>query len=171
MLLTCDARRYGKAWKSAKGFWTTAGYRVRRARKSAGMGLKLLLLPVDICLAILRFQLTDAEIPSSARIGPGLYLPHPQGVIVAQQIRIGSQVSIFQQVTLGNWNGGWPRIHARTAIFAGAKVIGQVTIGRSCYVGANAVVSKDVPAWHAATGIPASNRIRKEAPAGVQSEG
>jgi serine O-acetyltransferase len=164
MLLAEDRRRYHGNWHTAAGFWATAAYRVRWTRKRAGIINKLGLLPVDLVTTIVRWAMTDAEIPSSAEIGPGLYLPHPQGVIVGQRVRIGAKVAIFQQVTLGAWEGGQPTVRLGTAIFAGAKLIGKLTVGRSCYVGANAVVTRDVPDWHTASGIPATNKPRRHNP-------
>lgn len=90
-------------------------------------------------------------------------MPHPQGVIVGSGSRIGPNVSIFQQVTLGEWQGASPRIHAHASIFAGAKIVGAVTVGRRAFVGANAAVLNDVPDWHTATGVPANISPRRTA--------
>src|SRR5512144_3210714 len=128
LLVRSDARVNGpRPWRS-RGFATLLRYRVRRARKLGRWSCRMLLLPVDLLLWFRRPS--DAEIPSSADIGPGLHLPHPQGVIIAQSCRIGPHASIFQQVTLGGWETGIPRVKARAVVYAGAKVFGNVTIGR-----------------------------------------
>jgi serine O-acetyltransferase len=121
-----------------------------------------LLWPVDLLLSL--WRPSDAELPSTAEIGAGFYLPHPQGVVVAQGCRIGPHVSMFQQVTLGAWEGGVPRVKARAVLYAGAKAVGRVTIGRRAFVGANAAVVADVPPWNAAVGVPAIARRRKDVP-------
>jgi serine O-acetyltransferase len=167
LLIRSDARVNGpKPWRS-RGFATLLRYRVRHARKFGGWTCRLFLLPVDLLLSLRRPS--DAEIPSSARIGPGLHLPHPQGVIVAQGCRIGPHAAIFQQVTLGGWETGIPRVKGRAVIYAGAKVFGNVTIGRRAFVGANAVVTADVPPWHAAMGVPARNTRRSDGKAAAST--
>src|SRR5258708_7614011 len=136
LAISSDAGCYRHRWWKHRGFWTTLGYRVRRARKRVRWPLRLFMMPLDIITTIVRFTASDAELPSSAEIGTSLYLPHPQGVIMAGGCRIGPRVAIFQQVTLGNWEGKAPRIRSRASIFAGAKIIGGVTVGRRAFVGA-----------------------------------
>jgi len=162
MRVRTNAYGPGRAWLRSRGFATTLRYRVRRARKVGPLAAKLLLLPIDLILSIRRPS--DAELPSSAAIGPGFHLPHPQGVVILQQARIGPHVSIFQQVTLGAWAGGVPRVKSRAVLYAGAKVIGGVIVGRRAFVGANAVVVADVPPWHVAIGVPAQAKRRKDVP-------
>jgi serine acetyltransferase len=164
LLLRADARAYGagREWLRSRGFATTLRYRVRRARKLGTLASKLFLLPFDLLLSMRRPS--DAELPSTAMIGPGFHLPHPQGVVVLQHARIGPHVSIFQQVTLGAWENGIPRVKARAVLYAGAKAVGKVTIGRRAFVGANAVVVADVPPWHVAVGVPAQAKRRTDVP-------
>jgi serine O-acetyltransferase len=96
-----------------------------------------------------------------SQIGEGLRLPHPNGIIIGEGVVIGDNVTLYQQVTLGgarigDWQAGrYPTIGHNTVIFAGAKIIGDVTVGDNCVIGANAVVTKDVPDNHTAVGIPA----------------
>ena len=89
-------------------------------------------------------------------IGPGLFILHGFGTIMAAE-SIGNNCFIFQQVTIG---GGWlgdhrPIIGDNVTIYAGAKVLGTITIGNNSLVGANAVVLKDVPANCTVVGVPA----------------
>lgn len=96
-----------------------------------------------------------------AEIGPGLRLPHPNGIVIGSGVRIGSGCMIYHQVTLGgarkgDWQAGrYPMLGDGVTIFAGAKLIGAIEVGEGTVVGANAVVNRDVPARHAAVGIPA----------------
>lgn len=110
-------------------------------------------------LAILRHRfwsvITGADIPVNTRIGGGLLLPHPSGVVIHPQVEIGPNCLIFQQVTLGSGKGGVPRIGGHVDIGAGAKILGAVTVGDHARIGANAVVLHDVPGGKTAIGIPA----------------
>ncbi|WP_280152737.1 serine acetyltransferase [Piscinibacter sp. XHJ-5] len=98
---------------------------------------------------------TGADIPVDCRIEGGLLLPHPNGVVIHPEARIGPNCLIFQQVTIGVANGGVPSIEGHVDIGAGAKVLGAVTVHEHARIGANAVVVHDVPAGATAVGIPA----------------
>jgi serine O-acetyltransferase len=98
---------------------------------------------------------TSSEIPINTRIGGGLMLPHPQGVVIHPTSVIGPNCIIFQQVTLAGSDRGGPILEGHVDIGAGAKVLGHVRLGAHSQVGANAVVLKDVPARATAVGIPA----------------
>lgn len=99
---------------------------------------------------------TGAEIPINVRIGGGLLLPHPNGVVIHHGAEIGPNCLIFQQVTIGARNGnGIPNIGGHVDIGAGAKILGPVRIGDHACIGANAVVLQDVPEGKTAVGIPA----------------
>ena len=114
-------------------------------------------------IAIVRHRfwsaVTGADIPINTRIEGGLLLPHPNGVVIHPEVRIGPNCLIFQQVTFGTGkggeNGGVPRIGGHVDIGAGAKILGGITIGDHALIGANAVVLTDVPAGKTAVGIPA----------------
>lgn len=86
----------------------------------------------------------------------GIYLPHLNGIVVSPYARIGDDVQILQQVTLGvDFNKdpyAAPRVGAGALLGAGAKIIGGVAIGDGCKVGANAVVTRDVPAGKTVVG-------------------
>ena len=88
---------------------------------------------------------TGADIPINASIGGGLLIPHPNGIVIHPNARIGCNCLIFQQVTIGATSKGIPTIGGHVDIGAGAKIIGPVFIGDHVQIGANAVVIKDVP--------------------------
>lgn len=99
---------------------------------------------------------TGADIPLKCRIGGGLVLPHPNGVVIHPDAQIGPNCMIFQQVTLGGTtSGGVPRLGGHVDVGAGAKLLGPITISDHACVGANAVVLIDVPRGATAVGIPA----------------
>lgn len=102
--------------------------------------------------------LTGAEIEPGATLGAGFEIHHGNGIVIAEGVRAGRDLHVYQQVTLGvSWGGkpGFPTIGDRVVVFAGARVLGGVTIGDGAVVGANAVVLDDVPAGALAVGIPA----------------
>lgn len=102
---------------------------------------------------------TGADIPINCKIGGGLLLPHPNGVVIHSDAEIGPNCLIFQQVTIGARNGGVPTIGGHVDIGAGAKILGPINIGDHVKIGANAVVLKDVPSGCTVTGIPAQLHI------------
>lgn len=100
-------------------------------------------------------------ISSQAEIGVALKLPHPTSIVIGAGVVIGSNVRIYQNVTLGgrlvgDWrSGNYPVISDNTVIFAGAVIVGKVKIGRNCIIGANSVVTTDIPDNATAVGAPA----------------
>lgn len=87
------------------------------------------------------------DLSPQARLYGGLILPHPRGIVVAPGVTVGPRAWIFQNVTLGGAPGksGMPTIGADARIFTGAVISGPVTIGDNVLVGANTVISWDIP--------------------------
>jgi serine O-acetyltransferase len=99
---------------------------------------------------------SGADIPLDSRIGGGLMIPHPNGIVIHPEADIGPNCLIFQQVTIGaGLKPGLPVIEGHVDIGAGAKIIGNIRIGAHARIGANAVVLHDVPSGATAIGIPA----------------
>ena len=94
---------------------------------------------------------TGAEIPINCKIGGGLILTHPNGVVINSEASIGPNCLIFQQVTLVSG----VKVGGQVNICAGAKIIRPVTIGNHAKIGANAVLRTDVPEGATAVGVPA----------------
>jgi serine O-acetyltransferase len=105
---------------------------------------------------ILWSVVTQSDVDLQATLGKGLMLPHPNGVVIHGEARIGDDCMIMQQVTVGMIDEGEvPVIGNRVYIGAGAKIIGKLTVGDGARIGANAVVVNDVPSNATAVGIPA----------------
>lgn len=98
---------------------------------------------------------TGADIPLNARIGGGLLLPHPNGIVIHPDAAIGPNCLLFQQVTIGATTRGVPTVGGHVDIGAGAKIIGPICVGAHAVIGANAVVTGDVPPGAVMAGIPA----------------
>lgn len=98
-----------------------------------------------------------ADIPLNCNLGGGIVLPHPNGVVIHPSALIGVNCLVHQQVTIGVKQGDSraPIIGGHVDIGAGAKIIGCLTIGEHAVIGANAVVTKDVPPYAIVAGIPA----------------
>ena len=102
--------------------------------------------------------LTGIEVHPSARIGRGLFIDHGTGVVIGETAVIGDNVTLFQGVTLGGTGKErgkrHPTIGDNVVIGAGAKVLGNITIGAHSMIGANAVVIRDVPEHSTVVGVP-----------------
>ena len=112
--------------------------------------------------------LTGIEIHPNANIGKNLFIDHGMGVVIGETSDIGDNVTIYHMVTLGgiapsiNSNDQrnvkrHPTIQDDVVIGSGAQVLGPVTVGRCAKIGANAVITKDVPEKAVMVGIPAKN--------------
>jgi serine O-acetyltransferase len=98
---------------------------------------------------------TGADIPLNCKLGGGLLLPHPNGVVIHPDAEIGPNCLLFQQVTIGDAAGGVPTLEGHVDVGAGAKIIGRLKVGKHAKIGANAVVLNDVPVGVTAVGVPA----------------
>ncbi|MET0698305.1 MAG: serine O-acetyltransferase EpsC [Mycobacterium sp.] len=121
--------------------------------------------PARVLTQITRF-LTGIEIHPGATIGHRFFIDHGMGVVIGETAEIGDDVMLYHGVTLGgrslNQGKRHPTVGNRVTIGAGAKVLGPLRIGDDSAIGANAVVTHDVPAESIATGIPAVVRRRTE---------
>ena len=108
--------------------------------------------------------LTGIEIHPGAAIGRRFFIDHGMGVVIGETTEIGDDVMLYHGVTLGGRSlehgKRHPTLGNRVTIGAGAKILGPVHIGDDSAVGANAVVTHDVPRESIATGIPAVVRAR-----------
>ena len=112
--------------------------------------------------------LTGIEIHPAAKIGKNFFIDHGMGVVIGETSKIGDNVTIYHMVTLGGISPSinsdnqrqvkrHPTLKDNVVIGSGAQVLGPITVGENAKVGANAVVTKDVPANAVMVGIPAKN--------------
>ena len=110
-------------------------------------------------------MLTGIEIHPGATIGDKFFIDHGQGVVIGETTIIGDDVLIYQQVTLGGTGKDLgkrhPTIGDGVIIGAGAKVLGNITIGNYSRIGAGSVVIDDVPEHATVVGIPGKIVIQK----------
>ena len=112
--------------------------------------------------------LTGIEIHPRAKIGKNLFIDHGMGVVIGETSEIGNNVTIYHMVTLGGISPSinsddqrnskrHPTLMDNVVVGSGAQVLGPVIIGKNAKIGANAVVTKDVPENAVMIGIPAKN--------------
>ena len=112
--------------------------------------------------------LTGIEIHPKAKIGENLFIDHGMGVVIGETSEIGNNVTIYHMVTLGGVSPSiesnqqrnvkrHPTLMDNVVVGSGAQILGPVVVGKNAKVGANAVVTKDVPENAVMVGIPAKN--------------
>ena len=117
-----------------------------------------LTLLARIVSLVARF-LTGVEIHPAACIGPGFFIDHGMGVVIGEPTVIGSDVTLYQGVSLGGTGKDrgqkrHPTLGDHVLVGAGAKILGNVTIGEGVRVGSNAVVLRSIPPHSTVVGIP-----------------
>jgi serine O-acetyltransferase len=102
--------------------------------------------------------LTGIEIHPGAEIGRRLFIDHGLGVVIGETAIVGNDVTLYQGVTLGGTGKErgkrHPTIEDEVVIGGGAKVLGNITIGRNCRIGAGSVVLRSVPDNSTVVGVP-----------------
>ncbi len=116
---------------------------------------------------------TGIEIHPGATIGAGFFIDHGMGVVIGETAFIGSNVTLFQGVTLGGTGKEkgkrHPTLGNNVVVGAGAKILGNIKIGNNVNVGANAVVVREVPNNSTVVGVPGriARKEGKKLPAGI----
>ncbi|MGB9980296.1 serine O-acetyltransferase EpsC [Methanobacterium sp.] len=107
---------------------------------------------------LLNVLINPIEIHTTAQIGSGIYIGHPMGVVIGGNTKLGNNITIGPNVVFAiKWNDNldYPTVGDNVLIGAGSKLLGGVKIGNNSIIGANAVVTKDVPPNSIVAGIPA----------------
>lgn len=133
-------------------------------RVSHGLWRMHLRLPARVLSQIARF-LTGVDIHPGALLGRRLFIDHAAGVVIGETAIVGSDVTIYQGVTLGGTGKGQGKRHPTVCdgVFIGnnANVLGNITVGENSRVGAGSVVLSDVPPNSTVVGVPAHIVYRK----------
>lgn len=162
-------------WDAHGRDWTKPGFRAVAIQRFGvwrmTLGSKWLRAPFSIVYRMLYRKVRNTygiDLPYSVQLGRRVVIEHQGAIILHGDSVIDDDCIIRQGVTLGNRHLNRPfdapKLGKRVNVGAGAKILGNVTIGDDAVIGANAVVIKDVPAGHTAVGIPAKILAPKHKP-------
>ena len=147
------ARSTFEVWLTYSGVKALSHHRL--ANRLYRMRLKLLARIVSQ----LSRRATGIEIHPAAKIAPGVFIDHGMGVVIGETAEVGEGTVIYQNCTLGGTGKQTGKRHPTVGrccvISAGAKVLGDITVGDYAKVGAGAVVLRDVPPHATVVGVPA----------------
>ncbi|WP_331344647.1 serine O-acetyltransferase [Cellvibrio sp. UBA7661] len=136
-----------------KGFHALQAYRIAHWLWQQGRNSLALFLQNRISAVF------AVDIHPAARIGKGIMFDHATGIVIGETAVVEDMVSIMQSVTLGGTGkeagDRHPKVRKGVLIGAGAKILGNITVGECAKVGAGSVVLKDVPARATVAGVPA----------------
>ncbi len=144
-----DSREILAAWP---GVQALLAHRIAHALYGAGVPV------APRMIATLARALTGIEIHPAARIGESLFIDHGMGVVIGETAEVGSNVTLYQGVTLGGTGFATgkrhPTIQDNVTIGSGAKLLGPIVVGHGAKIGANSVVIHDVPSNTTVVGNP-----------------
>lgn len=156
--IRADLQAYSGDW-AAQGFWAMLVYRFGRWRYTLRWGW--LRKPFSLLYKIL-YKLaqivTGIELPCEVQVGKGFVIDHSGGIVVSGYASFGDHCRIRSGVVIGLKRVSdpcAPRFGDNVDVGAGAKVLGNIQIGNNVIIGANAVVTQDVPDNSMAVGVPA----------------
>lgn len=102
--------------------------------------------------------LTGIDIHPGAKLGPGLFIDHGMGLVIGETAELGSNVTLYQGVTLGGTGKEkgkrHPTIGNNVVVSSGAKVLGSFKVGDNSKIGSGSVVLKEVPPNSVVVGVP-----------------
>lgn len=153
-------------WEAHGRDWTRPGFRAVAVHRFGNWRMKIrrkvLRAPFSVLYRALYRGVRNfygIELPYTTRLGRRVVFEHQHGIVIHGYSVIGDECIIRQGVTLGNRGVerplDAPRLGNRVSVGAGAKILGGVSIGDDAKIGANAVVTRDVPPSAVAVGIPA----------------
>jgi serine O-acetyltransferase len=147
-------------------FFTYSGFHATLIHRFCHILWKLRLRFLARFVANVSRIITSVEIHPAVTINEGFFIDHGSGLVIGETSRIGKNVTIYQQATLGGLSPSLdsnsqrnvkrhPTIQDNVIVGSGAQILGPVVIGKNSRIGANAVVLKDVPENITYVGIPA----------------
>lgn len=147
------------AFLASKGVHALLAYRIAHRLYRAHIPLLPFLLSRTIQV------LYGIDIDCRAHLEGGITILHGVGLVIGAGASVGEGTRLYHGVTLGLAHrepDGFPQVGRHCLLGAGAKLLGPITVGDDCIVGANAVVTQDVPTASLATGVPARIKPRPE---------
>jgi serine O-acetyltransferase len=170
-----DSARYEPlgGWHANLGFWVGLTYRFGAWAYELSSPLMRIPMVTAYRFAKLPWRIfLNVSIPPRARIGAGLCLIHPHNVVIGADVAIGEDCLIFHEVTLATGpTPGMPKIGNNVDLYVGARVLGGISIGDDCMVGANCVVTRDVPARSVVVPAPGKVLPRSMSPIARMADG
>jgi serine O-acetyltransferase len=162
--ISADLRSHSGNW-AAQGFLALVVYRFGRWR----YGVRPVILRKALSLIYrVSYKLVQIvcgiELPCEVELGRNFVIDHSGGIVISGYAKFGDNCRIRNGVVVGLSRVDdpcAPVIGNNVDIGAGAKLLGRITIGDNCLIGANAVVIRDVPANSIAVGVPAVVKPRK----------
>jgi len=156
MPYTCDPAINSKVelFFNYPGVWALVSYRIaHRVYKQGWKTFGRIIMGISQIF-------TNIDIHPACEIGRRVFIDHGFGVVIGETAKVGNDVLIYQQVTIGGVSlergiKRHPTVKDRVVVGGGAKILGNIIIGENSKVGANSVVIHDVPANSTAIGIPA----------------
>lgn len=153
-------------WETHGRDWTKPGFRAVAVYRFGVWRMKiqprLIRAPFSVLYRMLYNKMRNGygiELPYTVQLGRRVIIEHQSGIVIHGNTHIGDDSVIRQGVTLGNryldHPFDAPKLGKRVNVGAGAKILGNLTIGDDAIIGANAVVLADIPAGQTAVGIPA----------------
>lgn len=129
---------------------------------------KIKCLFIARCISQLSRFFTGIEIHPGAKIGKGILIDHGMGVVIGETAEIGDNIILYHGATLGGTGKDkgkrHPTIGSNVFVGTGAKILGPITVGDNCKIGANAVVLCNIPDNSTAVGVPAKVVKRSTTP-------
>lgn len=159
---------------SRQGLWAMTMYRFGRWRYT--IRWRWLRMPFSFLYKVLKpisEVVTGIELPCEVRLGRRFRIDHFGGIIISGDAVFGDDCVIRNGVTVGLKHAGYrgaPTLGSRVDVGAGAKILGPIRIGDDVLIGANAVVTADVPSNSIAVGVPARVLSRKTAISAVNAK-
>lgn len=166
LIVHTPKRKNAPLWKHALRVVATAlissGFHMMLVYRVGAFCDKLHLRPLSLMCERFIYHWYHCLIPTSVQIGPGLWVPHPLGIILNSHVKIGRYVALLQNVEIIDiWPGDIGKsglVGDRTALYSGAILLRGAVVCEESIVAARSLVSKPVPPQTVAMGMPAEFR-------------
>jgi len=138
---------------------TADSYKITALQRAREAARRVHVPGVNHALRVVQTVIYGIELGRDVTMGYGCYFVHPISVVIGGDAKIGNRVKFMGNNTVGTAKeNGYPTIEDDVVVGAGARIIGPITVGARSIIGANAVVTEDVPPDSIAVGIPAKAR-------------